>query len=58
MSTEIAGVTAKNIKNECGLSDGIPVIYGGGDQPVQAIGNGIISPGMMTPPLVQVDNCS
>lgn len=30
---------------ELGLKAGIPVVYGGGDQPMQAIGNGILAPG-------------
>ena len=47
-SFSIAGYTSDVAKKDCNLPYGIPVVYGGGDQPVQAIGNGIISEGLMS----------
>ena len=43
-SAEIAGEITKAASRETGLPAGIPVIAGGGDQPVSAVGNGIIYP--------------
>lgn len=34
--------------NDTGLRAGIPVVFGGADQPMQAIGNGIIHPGTIS----------
>lgn len=42
-SVEIAGYVTENCAKETGLSEGIPVIYGTGDQPAQSIGNGVVS---------------
>ncbi len=42
---EVAGLLTQKAAGELGLCPGIPVVYGGGDQPMQAIGNGILSPG-------------
>jgi len=39
-----AGLTA-HAAAELGLKCGTPVVFGGGDQPMQAIGNGILKPG-------------
>ena len=42
---ETAGELTPSAAAELGLPAGIPVVYGGGDQPMQAIGNGILTPG-------------
>lgn len=44
--TEIAGTVSGECARETGLPEGIPVVYGGGDTLVQALGNGVIRPGM------------
>lgn len=46
-SWEVAGVVCASCAEETGLGEGIPVIYGSGDQPAQAIGNGAIRPGQL-----------
>ena len=43
----VGGVTAAAAM-ETGLASGTPVIAGGSDQPMQALGNGIISPGTVS----------
>lgn len=45
-SDQIAGAVSKECARETGLPEGIPVVYGGGDTLVQALGNGVIQPGM------------
>ena len=45
VSGDVAGALLSDAASELSLSPSIPVIYGGGDQPVQAVGNGIIRPG-------------
>ena len=40
-ASEIAGRVSEICSNETGLNKGIPVVYGGGDTLVQALGNGI-----------------
>ena len=40
-----AGYVTPAAAKATGLHPGTPVAYGGGDQPMQAIGNGILSPG-------------
>jgi xylulokinase len=45
-SSEVAGHLTAAASAELGLKAGIPVIAGCGDQPAQAIGNGLIAPGM------------
>lgn len=45
LPTDIQGALTARAAAELGLRPGIPVVYGGGDQPMQAIGNGILSPG-------------
>ncbi len=45
---EIAGYVTSKAAGETGLKEGTPVVYGGGDQPMQALGNGIISPGTVS----------
>lgn len=47
-STEISGTLLPQIAAKCGLPAGIPVIFGAGDQAAQAIGNGIIRPGILS----------
>lgn len=44
-STEIAGSITQEAYKETGLSEGIPVIYGAGDQQCQSIGNGVFREG-------------
>lgn len=44
-SMEIAGYVTKECEAECGLREGIPVVYGAGDQQAQSIGNGIYEEG-------------
>ncbi len=41
----MAGTLGSDAASELSLRPSLPVIYGGGDQPVQAVGNGIILPG-------------
>jgi xylulokinase len=45
-SGEIAGEVTVKAASETGLAAGTPVVYGGGDQPVQAIGNGAVQEGV------------
>ncbi len=42
---QLAGYVTAAAAEATGLYPGTPVAYGGGDQPMQAIGNGILSPG-------------
>lgn len=44
-SAEIAGVLTAEACDWCGLEPGIPIIYGGSDQAMQAVGQGILLPG-------------
>ena len=44
-SMDIAGYVTKECERECGLKEGIPVVYGAGDQQAQSIGNGICEEG-------------
>lgn len=45
LPTDVQGGLCAAAAAELGLPAGVPVVYGGGDQPMQAIGNGILSPG-------------
>lgn len=45
LPTDVHGALTARAAADLGLKPGIPVVYGGGDQPMQAIGNGILSPG-------------
>ncbi|WP_226670771.1 xylulokinase [Metabacillus litoralis] len=45
---EIAGYVTSRAAKETGLKIKTPVVFGGGDQPMQAVGNGIISPGTVS----------
>lgn len=44
-SADIAGTISRECARQTGLPEGIPVIYGTGDQPAQSIGNGVIGKG-------------
>ncbi len=46
-SMEIAGYVTKKCEMECGLKEGIPIVYGAGDQQSQSIGNGVCKEGKM-----------
>lgn len=43
-SHAVAGYLTQTAARETGLPAGIPVVYGGADQPVQAIANGVFTP--------------
>ena len=45
-SSEIAGIVSRACAQETGLPEGVPIVYGGGDTLVQALGNGMTRPGM------------
>lgn len=47
-STDIAGIVTSEAAIDTGLAKGTPVIFGGADQPMQALGNGAVLPGIMT----------
>ncbi|NLF27314.1 MAG: xylulokinase [Clostridiales bacterium] len=42
---EVAGTVTKRASEDTGLASGTPVAFGGGDQPMQAVGNGLLRPG-------------
>ncbi|MFW6162856.1 MAG: xylulokinase [Planctomycetota bacterium] len=44
-SQEVAGTVTRRAAKDTGLPDGVPVVAGGGDQPVGAVGNGVTAPG-------------
>jgi xylulokinase len=46
-SAEIAGFITKAAAKQTGLCPGTPVVFGGGDQPVQSIGNGLVYEGAL-----------
>ena len=45
---EIAGYISRSAAALTGLKEGTPVVFGAGDQPAQALGNGAIKPGIAT----------
>ena len=45
LAFETQGTLTEQAAAELGLRPGIPVAFGGGDQPMQAVGNGILRPG-------------
>ncbi len=45
-SDVVGGTITRNTADICGLSYGTPVVSGGGDQFMQAVGNGIVTPGI------------
>ena len=47
-SQEVAGCVLAEVAKNTGLLEGIPVVYGGGDQSMQAVGNGVIGPGILS----------
>lgn len=47
-SHQIAGGLRPDAAAEMGLRPGLPVVFGGGDQPCQALGNGVIAPGVLS----------
>jgi len=47
-SPDIAGVLTHQAAKEIGLAPGTPVVGGGGDQAAGAVGNGIVSPGLVS----------
>ncbi len=47
-STEIAGGLTAEFATAVGLREGTPVVYGGSDQAMQALGNGLIDPGLLS----------
>src|SRR6266850_1845197 len=47
-SYEVSGKISANVAKELGLIAGIPVVGGGGDQPAGAVGNGIVSSGIVS----------
>lgn len=47
-STEVCGRVTEEAAKELGLIAGIPVVRGGGDTPLAAVGNGVIEPGMVS----------
>lgn len=48
LPTDVHGVLTASAAADLGLCPGIPVVFGGGDQPMQAIGNGILTPGCVS----------
>lgn len=47
-SWEIAGGLIPEIAQKCGLSSGTPVVFGGSDVSLQALGQGVIDPGQVS----------
>jgi len=47
-SREVAGYLCAKAARDSGLLEGTPIVYGGGDQSMQAIGNGVIRPGILS----------
>jgi xylulokinase len=47
-SAEIAGGLNAAMAASCGLRSGTPVVLGGSDQSMQALGNGIVEPGILS----------
>jgi len=47
-SQEVAGYLLAEAARDTGLLEGIPIVYGGGDQSMQAVGNGVIRPGILS----------
>ena len=48
LSTAVAGGLLPDMAEAAGLRPGTPVIYGGSDQAMQAFGNGVVSPGVVS----------
>lgn len=47
-SSAVAGHLSANVADEMGLPAGLPVVYGASDQAAQALGNGVITPGVLS----------
>lgn len=47
-SEEIAGTITPTAHEETGLAIGTPIVFGGADQPMQSVGNGIVKPGIFS----------
>ncbi|WP_054023853.1 xylulokinase [Bacillus sp. FJAT-28004] len=47
-SWEVSGVVTREASIQSLLCADIPVVFGGADQPMQAVGNGIINPGVVS----------
>jgi len=47
-SAEVAGGLKEEIAAATGLRSGTPVVYGGSDQASQALGNGVVEPGIVS----------
>jgi len=47
-SAAVAGGLSAEAASRCELRPGLPVVFGGGDQAMQAVGNGIIAPGQLS----------
>ncbi len=47
-SADVGGGVSAVAARRTGLRPGTPVVLGGGDQPMQALGNGVIGPGTLT----------
>ncbi len=47
-SAEVAGVLTREFAAATGLNPGTPVVYGGSDQSMQALGNAIVEPGTVS----------
>ena len=47
-SQDIAGYLKTDLAEEFGMTAGIPVVAGGGDQPCGGVGNGIVWPGIVS----------
>jgi xylulokinase len=45
---DVAGEVTERVARETGLKKGTPVVFGAGDQFMQAVGNGLISPGLVS----------
>ena len=46
-SCDVAGYLLESVANDWGLTAGIPVVAGGGDQPAGGVGTGIVKPGVV-----------
>lgn len=47
-SIEVSGTVTRQAASQCGLSEGIPVVGGGGDQAAGGLGSGIVEPGLVS----------
>ncbi len=47
-SHQVTGRITREVADDLGLAEGTPVVGGGGDQPVGAIGNGIVAEGLVS----------